>query len=261
MAQGSPNTTVVVPLFNEERRLSPDFFQRFLAENPTFRLCFVDDGSSDRTSEVLSSLDGHDRIKLLTHPVNRGKAEAVRTGVLASTGWGKPEYIGFFDADLATPLSEVQHLLAAASTHPGAEFIFGSRVRRLGAKIRRSPMRHYVGRVFGTVSSLLLRLPVYDTQCGAKLFSTRMARLLFEEAFVTRWLFDVELFARAVTRHEANELDRIFLEVPLTEWSEVGGSKISPLYAWRVPYDLLRIRTKYLDGVEWSSRRYQHDAR
>jgi hypothetical protein len=122
-------------------------------------------------------------------------------------------------------------------------------VQLLGRSIRRSSLRHYLGRLFATLASETLGLPIYDTQCGAKLFRAGPeTRVLFAETFLTRWLFDVELVARLIEstgeRGHARALEAIY-ELPLESWHDVGASKVRPLDFLRSGLDLLRIRRRY----------------
>ena len=106
--------------------------------------------------------------------------------------------MGYWDADLATPLSTIPEFIEKFQSSRALVAVCGSRILRLGASIQRLVFRHYLGRVFSTVASNILNIPVYDTQCGAKLFRTEHAELIFSEHFISRWFFDVELFARAL---------------------------------------------------------------
>ena len=98
-----------------------------------------------------------------------------------------PDYIGYWDADLETPLEAIPALCELLDARPDLEIVFGARVRLLGRAIARSALRHYLGRMFATAASMVLGLAVYDTQCGAKLFRASPAiRALFQEPFLTR---------------------------------------------------------------------------
>jgi hypothetical protein len=120
----------------------------------------------------------------------------------------------------------------------------GSRVKRLGSEIDRNATRHNLGRVFSTLASQMFDLPVYDSQCGAKLFRADVAGVLFGEPFVTKWLFDVELLVRLRRHLGAKGFLEGSIEVPLTAWKEMGGSKLRLSHMVRVPVDLLRIRSR-----------------
>ncbi|MBW2421215.1 MAG: glycosyltransferase, partial [Deltaproteobacteria bacterium] len=197
-------TIIVVPCFNEAERLDVREFEAFIARNPSIRFVFVNDGSLDGTLGVLNRLEkgAPSAVTVIDQQPNRGKAEAVRRGLLEAFDIG-PDFVGYWDADLATPLGEISRFVDTFEEHPECELIIGSRVKLLGRDIQRSTLRHYLGRIAATVASLTLRLEVYDTQCGAKLFraNSRM-RALFEEPFCTGWVFDVEVLAR-LSRQQA----------------------------------------------------------
>lgn len=118
---------------------------------------------------------------------------------------------------------------------------FGSRVKRLGIRLERSGLRHYVGRVFATEASMLLGLPVYDTQCGAKLFKSSLAQEVFREPFQSRWFFDVEIFFRLLAVLGRARVEREIIEVPLDSWIEKGSTKVGWTDFLRAPFELLRI--------------------
>jgi glycosyltransferase involved in cell wall biosynthesis len=195
-----PDTIIVVPCYNEADRFAADCFAAFAAEQTAVRFLFVDDGSSDSTPEVLRKLESRDphRFALRELPRNRGKAEAVRQGMLAALE-RDPTYAGYWDADLATPLEAIPSFVELLDERPDLEMVFGSRVKLLGRMIERSALRHYPGRVLATLSSFALGLAVYDTQCGAKLFrASPEIGALFAEPFTANWMFDVELLARLI---------------------------------------------------------------
>ena len=162
-------TIVVVPCYNESKRLLQDDFLHYVEQNDDVAFLFANDGSRDNTLEVLQELTAkHERLLLLDIQPNGGKAEAVRKGMLYAAEQYKPDYIAFWDADLATPLEEIEPMVKWADK--GYDAVMGLRLMRLGAKVKRKTMRHYLGRCFATVASMMLKLPVYDTQCGSKLF-------------------------------------------------------------------------------------------
>ena len=133
--------------------------------------------------------------------------------------------------DLATPLSAIDDLLSVIANRVEIDMIFGLRVKLLGREIERRPVRHYLGRVFATFASLVLGLPVYETQCGAKLFgSTPELEEILREPFCSRWIFDVEIIARFVQLNGSapeRVRDRIY-EFPLYAWRDVPGSEVKP---------------------------------
>lgn len=223
--------TLVVPCYNEADRLAPESFLNFLSTHPDVRLVMVDDGSRDATGELLERIRAAapSTVTVIRHPNNEGKAEAVRAGILAAIA-GNPAIVGFFDADLSTPLGAVDDFLALLRTRPDVEFVLGSRVLLMGRDVRRRAVRHYLGRVFATAASLALDLPVYDTQCGAKMLRVSAATgTLFATPFRSRWIFDVELIARylrlPVEPGDTPRRDRLY-ELVLPAWHDKPGSKL-----------------------------------
>ena len=223
--------SLVVPCYNEASRLAPDAFQRFLAAHPDAHLVLVDDGSDDGTAAILEGIRkaAPEAVTWLQHPLRRGKAEAVRTGMLAALE-RRADLVGFLDADLATPLAIVDDFLAVFETRPAVEFVLGSRVMLMGRDIRRRPVRHYLGRIFATAVSLALDLPVYDTQCGAKMLRvTADTAALFAAPFRSPWIFDVELIGRylrlPVAPGTPARRDRLY-ELVLPVWHDRPGSKL-----------------------------------
>lgn len=246
------DAVVVVPCYNEARRLPVSKFEAFLGDASDVSFVFVDDGSNDGTCELLRELErgAAGRVAIVELPANLGKAEAVRVGVLRAFE-RQPAYVGFWDADLATPLPAILEFRSLLDARRNLEMVFGARVVLLGRRIERWPLRHYLGRVAATAISLILGLRVYDTQCGAKLFrATPSVRALFEEPFATRWLFDVEILARFILslRGDRDAAKDAIYECPLTEWMDVAGSSLTPADYGRAAVDLLRIWRRYLRG-------------
>jgi glycosyltransferase involved in cell wall biosynthesis len=245
------DVVVVVPCYEEAARLDVAAYDRFLAAGDLVRLLFVDDGSRDKTATILAGLCGrHEaRAALITLDGNRGKAEAVRAGVNHALAAYRPAVVGYWDADLSTPLESIASFLAVLRDRPDEGMVFGSRVKMLGRQVDRQAMRHYVGRVFATAVSLALGLAIYDSQCGAKLFRVTPALCeAFAPPFASRWAFDVEILARLI-RSEATGAAGIaaaVYEYPLERWSDVPGSKVRPRDFLRAMIDVARIRFTYL---------------
>jgi glycosyltransferase involved in cell wall biosynthesis len=241
----------VIPCFNEASRLAESDFLAFLAVQSDFNIHFVNDGSRDSTAAVLDALGARhpDRISVQHLSRNVGKAAAVREGVLRVLDL-RPELVGFWDADLATPFAEAPRFAALLDADPSKEWVFGSRVRLLGRHIERRPIRHYLGRVFATAVSVTLDLGIYDSQCGAKLFrGNDLTRAVFAEPFISRWIFDVELLARAERLHRQGNLRPVrdvVVECPLQEWVDKTGSKVRPRDFLKAGLELAAIRRRYL---------------
>jgi glycosyltransferase involved in cell wall biosynthesis len=235
---------LVVPCHNEERRLDTAAFITF-AQARRALLLFVNDGSTDGTARVLRDIQeaANDSIQILHLEVNQGKAEAVRRGLSQALDAGAA-VVAYCDADLSTPLDEVERLLDVV-TGGSAAVAIGSRVALMGTKIERHPMRHYLGRIFASAVSLVLHSVVYDTQCGAKCFRASPAlRAALAEPFLSRWAFDVELLGRLLSGTPDVPPLGVddFVELPLRRWRDVGGSKLTPAAMVGAAIDLVRIR-------------------
>jgi dolichyl-phosphate beta-glucosyltransferase len=245
------SVAIVIPCFNEATRLKVSKFKEYSDADRSHLFVFVNDGSSDATLQVIQDLhrDQPQRCSFIDLPRNFGKAEAVRRGVLSAFD-ASPDFVGYWDADMATPLEAIPEFCDLLESRPELDMVFGARVRLLGRAIERSPVRHYLGRVFATAASLTLGLPIYDTQCGSKLFrACPLIRSLFQQPFMTRWLFDVEIIARLIQACRRDNLrppqDRIY-ELPLQTWHDVAGSKVKPVDFFSSFFDLARIYWKYL---------------
>lgn len=240
------NTTcaIIVPCYNEANRIDVNKFKAFEKQNDTIHFYFINDGSSDNTKAILDSfLETSNQFNVVHLPKNVGKAEAIRQGVLnINTQY---EYIGYLDADLSTPLNEIERLLKYAENNK-KPFVMGSRVKRIGSDIERRLKRHISGRIIATIiDSFILKLGIYDTQCGSKIIDYQLAKELFNEPFETKWLFDVELILRAKLKYGKSYCLNNIIEIPLLKWEDVGESKISHADILKLPLDFIRIYKRY----------------
>jgi dolichyl-phosphate beta-glucosyltransferase len=242
---------VVVPCYNEAARLDTAALRQFIAQGHPQRFLLVNDGSTDDTAAVLEALRrcNPQRFDVCHLPRNMGKAEAVRQGVLRALS-SPVDAVGFWDADLATPLEALPQFCELLKRNPRLQMVIGARVRLLGRSIERRLLRHWLGRLFATVASAVLRLPVYDTQCGAKLFRVSAeTRALFDQPFRTHWIFDVELLARFVRgrdRRGGEPAETAIYELPLSRWRDVAGSKVKARDFFTSFFELIRIYWIYL---------------
>ena len=245
------SASVVIPCYNEAKRLDYSSFRAYLTRASSLRLIFVDDGSRDGTVEVLQNVCSgfEDRTSILRRETNKGKAEAVRLGLLHSLQQYSQEFVGFWDADLATPLPVIDTFVELLKIRPDINMVFGSRVKLLGRHVKRDARRHYMGRVFATLVSNILELPIYDTQCGAKLFRVSSGiESVLKDPFLSRWVFDVEIIARyrRAYGNDPKKLEGMIYEYPLESWEDIAGSKVRPSDFFTAFFDILKIRSKYL---------------
>ena len=237
---------LVIPCYNEEKRLDLDAYIAFLKKNPDFFILFVDDGSRDKTKSVLDSpgMDA-DNYSIIQLENNSGKGEAVRTGVNHCLLNQKFKYIGFADADLSTPLNEFITFRDEMKKNPAINIVLGSRVQMLGKNIQRNLFRHWFSRIVATAICKVIDEPVYDTQCGAKLFYRPAAEHLFNEKFISKWLFDVELLSRYKRMYGSDMFRKTILELPVQQWTEKSNSKLRYHFFFKILYDLMKIRNHY----------------
>ena len=174
---------------------------------------------------------------------NGGKANAVLTGfrqVLTQKGFDKVAYL---DADLATSLEECHRL--SAQINEKVVLAFGSRILKLDNQIKRKWYRFLLGRFVATAISNTLKLNIYDSQCGCKIFEFQTAEKIFDEPFISKWLFDVEIFFRMIHLFGRSEIQNRLREIPLKAWMDTPDSRISPMYFFILWWDILKISKKY----------------
>lgn len=230
---------IVIPCYNEAQRIQVDEYLSFLSDS-TADLVFVNDGSTDNTLEVLMQIRQSFpyRISILDQPVNTGKAAAVRNGILSVLDGDSQSIIGFMDADLATPLCEVANFLRLFDEQK-IEFVFGSRV----SVVNRKYLRSLSSRLLALFVKTYFKIPICDSQCGAKFFGFELAGVVFSKPFITRWLFDIEIFKRI--HSSGKKLEDCAIELPLDVWTEKGDSKLGWLDMMRLPFELYKIARYY----------------
>ncbi len=231
------STGVVIPCYNEGHRLDESEVRMLVEANVDVYL--VDDGSTDDTLNLLHELKESfsDKLSVISFVENLGKGEAVRHGLIRAIESGSSP-VGYLDADFATSADEMIRLIRRFSEQD-VNVLLGSRWLHLGAEIKRNVVRHYLGRVFAIFASMILRMPLYDTQCGAKVFATSevLSHSLIVP-FISRWAFDVELLGRLKKYGYGND---DFYEEPLHRWIDVGGAKLKLSDTVRIVVDLLRL--------------------
>lgn len=237
---------VVIPCYNEENRLSSASFQDFIDKNVGYHLCFVNDGSTDNTLAVLKELrDGNEEnISIYDCEKNGGKAEAVRQGIQYLTKNKEFDFIGYLDADLSTDFKDFDDLVQTIGKSD-FKIVSGSRIARMGADITKESARKIISMSINLIIQTILGMPFKDTQCGAKIMDREIASLVFEKRFLTKWLFDVEIFMRMRKYYGKKEAKRLICEQPLQRWIHMDDSKLSMKDSVKIIGQLGQIALKY----------------
>ena len=237
---------VVIPCYNEETRLLSDEFKTFVYSNLGYHLCFVNDGSKDNTLEVLKKLQlGHeDHISIYDCEKNGGKAEAVRLGMLHLAKQDQFNYIGFLDADLSTDFTDFTDLVSVISESE-YKIVSGSRMARMGADINKESSRAIISKMINYIIRKTIGMNFNDTQCGAKVMTKDVVEKTFQTKFLTKWLFDVEIFMRMKAIYGDNETKGMVSEMPLKRWIHVDGSKLSFKDSAKIVFQIGQIALHY----------------
>ncbi|MDO5975143.1 response regulator [Flavivirga jejuensis] len=219
---------VVIPCYNEEKRLLSKEFFDFVDSNLGYHLCFVNDGSTDNTLEVLNDLckNREANISVFNCEKNGGKGEAVRQGILHLAKDEQLDYIGYLDADLSTDFRDFDDLVKTIETSD-FKIISGSRMSRMGADITKESARKIISKTINLIIRTILGMPFNDTQCGAKIMDKDITKHMFKDKFITRWLFDVEIFIRMRKHYGKKKAISYICEQPLKRWIHADGSKLS----------------------------------
>jgi glycosyltransferase involved in cell wall biosynthesis len=229
--------SIIIPAYNEAKRLPASLVKvrEYLSASPWefAEVVVVDDGSADDTVHVARDAG----VRVLQNPGNRGKGYSVKHGMLEAKG----EWALFTDADLSTPIGEIEKLWSAL-VDESAQVAVGSRaVDRSLVGVHQPWLREAVGRVFNAAMRLVTGLPFKDTQCGFKLFQTSAGREVFSRQQLDGFGFDVEVL------FIAKQLGFRSLEVPV-RWDNVEGTKVSLLLGFAAFLDLLKVRRNALQG-------------
>ena len=229
--------SIIIPAYNEANRLPDSLIKvkQYLsaAKWDFVEVVVVDDGSRDNTVQLAEAAGA----RVLKNPGNRGKGYSVKHGVLEAKG----EWVLFTDADLSSPIGEVEKLWSAAESS-AAQMVVGSRaVDRSLVGVHQPVMREAMGRIFNAAMRLVTGLPFKDTQCGFKVFQTVAAREVFSRQQLDGFGFDVEVL------FIARKLGYQAVEVPV-RWDNVEGTKVSLLLGFKAFTDLLKVRRNGLQG-------------
>jgi dolichyl-phosphate beta-glucosyltransferase len=254
VAEQKKRVALVIPCYNEAKRLNLAAYLAFLETHPGMTFCFVNDGSRDATNQLLTAFESAHpthAIRIVELPVNQGKGEAVRQGVLAMLHEeGTPlDLVGFWDSDLATPLEELDRFVDAFIQEPRFQAVVGFRKKEPAAHIKRSPTRKLISQVMRIIIHTLIGLPIHDTQCGAKVFTADLASKIFEKPFLARWLFDLELFLRMKQLYGAAFLSQNLEQLHLHSWHDVPGTKLRFWDVFQIFLELVKIKLHYRKGI------------
>jgi glycosyltransferase involved in cell wall biosynthesis len=237
---------VVIPCYNEEKRLASDEFKQFVNSNLGYHLCFVNDGSEDNTLDVLHKLKkgSEGRISIYNCKENFGKAEAVRLGMLHLSKQQQFDYIGFLDADLSTNFEDFDALVDTIDAS-NFKIVSGSRITRMGAEIKKKSARAIISNAINFIIRKTLGMDFKDTQCGAKIMTIDVIEDTFQTKFLTRWLFDVEIFMRMRKKYGLEKAKTLLCEKPLNRWVHKDGSKVSYNDSFKILSQIVQIAFHY----------------
>lgn len=240
-------TGIIIPCYNEENRLDTNAFLKFINKENEFHLCFVNDGSTDNTIDVLRKIQesNAEKVSVIDIKQNAGKSAAVRAGAQYLYGINKINYIGFIDADLSTDFNDFGDLLKTLKTSKELNFVFGSRVKDASDNIEKDIVRAFFSRLINAFIVLILGLQIEDTQCGAKVFTSELVPIIFNDTFLSRWLFDVEMFIKLKKHFGKNNVVNKIYEQPLKRWVHMDDSKLGLKDAIEIPFRLVSIWLNY----------------
>lgn len=211
----------VIPVFNEEKRVSKTFRALEKMKLPSDlvleEVFFVNDGSNDRTEGLISKFKSEKKelnVRLISYGKNLGKGFAVRKGMFES----KSDYTLFFDADIATPLEEINNFIPYMKAMN--DVILGTRKNGKTTVVKHQPLyRELLGHIFTITARFILQVPVSDFTCGFKMFSRNAIKIIFPKCLINRWAYDAEVLYLA-NRHRLS-----IIECPVI-WADDKRTKV-----------------------------------
>ncbi len=239
---------IIIPCYNEADRLNIDAYLKFLQLDNNYYVCFVNDGSKDQTINILKGLQKRfsHKVSVIDIKKNRGKAAAVRAGSRYLHSRGDIEYIGYIDADLSTDFDDFDDLTKTLDSKKNLDMVFGSRAKSGTKSIKKDSSRAIISKIINLLVRCIILLPIYDTQCGAKVYRAHLVPILFKRKFLSRWLFDVEMFIRLKRHYGRKATMRSIFEQPLKRWIHVEDSKLGIKDALEIPIRLCSIWFQYI---------------
>lgn len=239
-------TGIIIPCYNEGKRLNIDAFIKFISTHDKYHLCFVNDGSKDNTMEVLETIQrsASSKVSIVDIKKNAGKASAVRFGSRYLFNRKDIDYIGFIDADLSTDFDDFKSITETLHKNEELMLVYGSR-NKCNGQIERNLIRCMFSKMVKSIVYFILGLPIQDTQCGAKVFRRKAIPIAYSNTFLTRWLFDVEIFLRLKKYFGSKEIMNKMYEQPLKRWIHVDDSKLGMKDAIQIPIKLMQIWISY----------------
>lgn len=241
-------TAIIIPCYNEAKRLDKQAFSAFILEDNNYHLCFVNDGSKDNTLEVLHELQKVDenKVSVIDMKRNSGKATAVRAGARYLYSRSDVKQMGFIDADLSTDFKDFDELVKKLEDNTQLKMVFGSRNSGDNDGIKRDGSRKLLSNIVKLFIYMILGLPIKDTQCGAKVFTRDVIPTLYGRSFKSKWLFDVEIFLRLKRSYGNSKMVmNHILEVPLKRWVHMDDSKLGMVDSLKIPLALMEIWLSY----------------
>jgi len=233
--------SVIIPAYNEEKRLLSTL-SKICAYLSTkgfpYEIIVVDDGSTDNTLQIIKNFASSDKhIILLVNELNRGKGYSVRKGMLSARG----EYVFFTDADLSTPIEEIEKCLPHLIN--GYDVVIGSRSMPGSDIIIHQPWyREKMGKIFNFMVNMVLLKGIIDTQCGFKGFKREVVKTVFSRCKIDGFSFDVEAL------YLSRKYNFKIKEIPI-RWENSALSKVSPIkHSLQMFRDLIGIKIKDLKG-------------